>query len=152
MIWAYTVTELNELQARDADSLKELQDLSKEVDWFWIDFMDPTDKEFKIAAGLIDTKVVGSIREQKVFSRPERIGNRLLFSIPQAVYKDGFDTFPIYVLIDGKMILTVRKRFSSKSFKNALKTFQDCVGKVCSESTNSLFILSRLLHGLQFAT
>ena len=77
MIWAYTVTERNELQARDADSLKDLQNLSKEVDWFWIDFLDPTDKEYEIAGGLIEPKVVASIREQTVYSRPERFGNRL---------------------------------------------------------------------------
>jgi len=147
MIWVITVTESGELQARDADSLEELQRLGEEVGWFWIDFLDPTDEEFKIVSGLLEeTGVTKDIREQKIFARPERVKGFLLFSIPQTVFKKGLKTFPIYVLVKEKIFLTIRNGYSSKSFKNALKTFEDCVGKVCAGEANSSFILSRLFN------
>jgi len=113
VIWVYTVTESNELQARDASSLQELQSLSREVDWLWIDCMDLGDKEF---------------------------------SVPHVVFLDELKTFPIYVFMKEGMFLTVRNKHSSKPVKNAFKTFEDCVGKVCEGSINSSFILSRLFY------
>jgi len=147
MIWVYTVTESNELHARDASSLKELQNLNKEADWLWIDFMDPSDKEFEVIAGLLEkTEIVSDIKGQKIFSRPERVNDCILFSLPHTVFKDALNTFPIYVIIKNKTLLTVRNGYSSKAMKNALKTFEDCVGKICEGSVNSSFILSRLFH------
>ncbi|MDH5447668.1 MAG: CorA family divalent cation transporter [Candidatus Bathyarchaeota archaeon] len=147
MIWVYTVTESNELQARDASSLQELQSLSKEVDWLWIDFMEPDDKELEVVAGLLEAaKIVSDFKERKVFPRPERIDDYLLFSVPLAVYESRLEAFSIYVFVKEKMFLTLRSRHFSKSVKNSLKTFEDCVGKVCAGVTNSSFILSRLFH------
>lgn len=93
-----------------------------------------------------EAKITGDIKERKIFSRPERISDYLLFSVPLAVYKNKLETFPIYVFIKEKTFLTVRNRHFSKSVKNSLKTFEDCVGKVCAGVTNSSFVLSRLLH------
>jgi len=147
VIWVYTVTESNELQARDASSLQELQSLSREVDWLWIDCMDLGDKEFEVIGGLLEeTKVINDIKEQKIFSRPERVNNYLLFSVPHVVFLDELKTFPIYVFMKEGMFLTVRNKHSSKPVKNAFKTFEDCVGKVCEGSINSSFILSRLFY------
>ena len=147
MIWVYSVTELNELQARDASSLKELEAISEKVDWLWIDFMEPDDKDFEIIAGLLkEAKVISDIKGQKTFSRPERVNDYLLFSIPLTMFKDRLEKFPIYVFLKEKTFMTVRSKHSSKSVKNTLKTFEDCVGKICEKATNSTFILSRLFH------
>jgi Mg2+ and Co2+ transporter CorA len=147
MIWVYTVTESNELQARDASSLQELQSLSEKMDWLWVDFMDPDGKEFEVIAGLLeDEKVMKDIKEQKISPRPERVNNYLLFSIPYVMLKDKLKTFPIYVLIKEGAFLTVRSEHSSSFVKNAMKTFEDCVGKVCEGPINSSFVLSRLFH------
>lgn len=147
MIWVYTVNELNELQARDAGSLKELQSLSSEVDWLWIDFMDPSEREFEVIFGLLEEhNVIDDIKQQRIYSRPETVNHHLLFTVPYAVFKDGLETFPIYVIMKEKVFITVRNAFSSKSIKNALRTFEDCVGKVCEKDANSTFILGRLFH------
>ena len=75
MIWVYSVTELNELQARDASSLKELEAISEKVDWLWIDFMEPDDKDFEIIAGLLkEAKVISDIKGQKTFSLRPGLG------------------------------------------------------------------------------
>ncbi|MCW3982021.1 MAG: hypothetical protein NWE81_02765, partial [Candidatus Bathyarchaeota archaeon] len=76
----------------------------------------------------------------------ETVSDYCLFSIPQAAFKNRLRTFPFYVFVKKGVLLTVRNRTSSAAVKNALKTFKDCVGKVCEESLNSAFILTRLFH------
>ncbi|UCE96915.1 MAG: magnesium transporter CorA family protein [Candidatus Bathyarchaeota archaeon] len=147
MIWIYTVAESGELQARDADSLEELRGLGEEVGWFWIDFMDPSDEELKIVSGLLEeSEITEDISRHKIFSHPERAKDYLLFSIPQALFKNGLKTFPIYVFTKDNSLLTIRNGYSSRSIKNTLKTFEDCVGKICTGPVNSSFILGRLFH------
>ncbi len=147
MLWVYTVTESNELQARDAGSLKELEALSKEVDWLWMDFMEPDDKELEIIAGLLGAvEIISEIKEKKVFSRPERVNEHLFFSVPHAAFQDRLKISPIYIFLGKKKLLTVRDKDSSKSIKNARKTFEDCIGKVCDGPINSSFVLTRLFH------
>lgn len=147
MIWVYKVAESNRLQAIDASGLSELQALSEEADWLWVDFMEPDDEELEVIAELLeDAEVIRDIKKRRVFSRHERISDYLLVSIPLAVLGDELEIFPLYVFMKEKMLLTVRSKYSSKSVKNALKTFEDCVGTVCEGATNSSFILSRLFH------
>ncbi len=147
MLWVYTVTESNELQARDAGSLKELEAFSKEVDWLWMDFMKPDDKELEIIAGLLgEVKIISEIKEQKIFSRPERVNEYLFFSVPHATFQDRLKISPIYIFSGTKKLLTIRDKDSSKSIKNARKTFEDCIGKVCDGPINSSFVLTRLFH------
>ncbi|MHA2433912.1 MAG: CorA family divalent cation transporter [Candidatus Thorarchaeota archaeon] len=146
MIWVYTVTESTELQGKDASSLEELRAHS-DVGWHWVDFMDADGKEFEILEELLgDTKITSELKRQQVFSRPETVSDYCLFSIPQAAFKNRLRTFPFYVFVKKGVLLTVRNRTSSAAVKNALKTFKDCVGKVCEESLNSAFILTRLFH------
>jgi len=147
MIWTYTLTKSNKLQARDADSLSELQRLSKEANWLWIDCMEPDDKELEIIAGLLkETEIIDAIRNRQIFSRCERINDYVLISIPLVVFKDTLETYPIYVFAKEKILITVRSKHSSKSITNTLKTFQDCILKVCERGVAPSFIVSRLLH------
>jgi len=147
MIWTYTLTKSNKLQARDADSLSELQRLSKEANWLWIDCMEPDDKELEIIAGLLkETEIIDAIRNRQIFSRCERINDYVLISIPLVVFKDTLETYPIYVFAKEKILMSVRSKHSSKSITNTLKTFQDCIPKVCERGVAQSFIVSRLLH------
>jgi Mg2+ and Co2+ transporter CorA len=147
VLWAYTISKSNEVLARDVTSEQELDSIKKEVDWLWLDIMEPNDDEYRIIAGLIEeTRVLSHIKAKKTFSRPERVDSFLLFSISHAVFNGGLKTFPIYVFLKENTILTVRNKNSEKSIKNALKTFEDCVGRVCEGPVNSSFVLSRLFH------
>ncbi|MGC9345703.1 MAG: CorA family divalent cation transporter [Candidatus Bathyarchaeales archaeon] len=135
------------MQARDADSLSELQRLSKEANWLWIDCMEPDDKELEIIAGLLKgTDIISAIRKHQTVSRWEKINDYVLISIPLVVFKDTLETYPIYVFAKEKILITVRSKHSSKSINNTLKTFQDCILKVCERGVASSFIVSRLLH------
>lgn len=147
MIWMYMLTKSNKLRARDADSLTELQRLNKEANWLWTDCMEPDDKELEIIAGLLkETDIIGAIKKRQIFSRCEKINDYVLISIPLVVFKDTLETCPIYVFAKEKILITVRSKNSSKSINNTLKTFQDCISKVCERGVASSFIVSRLLH------
>ncbi len=147
MIWVYTVSKSNEIQAGDVSSLQELQVFTRDFDWLWIDFMDPDEKDFEIIAGLLEEAgIVHDVKAQKVFSRPERVNGYLLVSIPLVVFKKELETHLVYVFLKERTLLTVRSKHSTKPFKNALRTFEDCVGKVCEQTVNSSFIMGRLLH------
>jgi len=147
MIRVYMLTKSNELRARDADSLSELQRLTKEANWLWIDCMEPDDKELEIISGLLkETEFISAIRKRQIFSHREKINDYVLISIPFVVFKDALETYPIYVFAKEKILMTIRSEHSSKSIDNTLDTFQDCLLEVCERASVSSFIVSRLLH------
>ena len=147
MIWAYMLTKSDKLQARDVHSLSGLQRLDKEANWLWIDCMEPDDKELKVIAGLLkETEITSAIKKRQIFSRYKKINDYVLISIPLVVFKDKLETYPIYVFAKEKTLITVRSKHSSKSIDNTLKTFQDCILRVCERDTASSFIVNRLLH------
>jgi Mg2+ and Co2+ transporter CorA len=132
MIWTYTLTKTNELQARDADSTNELQRLCEEANWLWIDCMEPDDQELKVVSGLLEeTEFISAISERQIFSHRKKINDYVLISIPFAVFKDTLETYPIYVFTKEKVLITVRSEHSSRSINNTLDTFRDCLSNVC---------------------
>lgn len=147
MIWTYTLTKLNELQARDADSLSELQRLSKEANWVWIDCMKPDDKELEAIAGLLkEAEILSAIKKRQIFSHRKKINDYFLISIPLVAFTDTLETHPIYIFAKEKTLVTIRSKHSAKSIDNTLDTFRDCLPKVCQYANASSFIVSRLLH------
>jgi Mg2+ and Co2+ transporter CorA len=147
MIWAYVLTKSNKLQARDVHSLSGLQRLDKEANWLWIDCMEPDDKELEEIAGLLkETEITSAIGKRQIFSRYRKINDYVLISIPLVVFKDKLETYPVYVFAKEKTVITVRSKHSSKSVDNTLKTFQDCILKVCERGVASPFIVNRLFH------
>lgn len=145
----HSVNKSSELQSRDLTSLEELESLRDKVDWLWIDLLKPDNQELSIIAELVgDQKVVRDIQTKKVLARPKIVGNLSLLYIPQATFKDKLETFPIYVFTRDRILVTVRDKYSSETVENTLRTFEDCVGKVCKGKANSSFILSRIFHEL----
>jgi len=147
MIWIYTLTKSNELEARDANSLSGLQSLSEKADWCWIDCMEPDDKELNVIARLLkETEIMNTIREHQIFSRYRKINDYVLLSIPLVIFMDTLERYPVYVFVKENILITVRSRHASKSIDNTLKTFQDCISKICELGIASSFIVNRLLH------
>ena len=149
-MWVYTVTEKNEVHAQDVDSQNELERIIEEFNWVWIDAMEPDENEFEIIGNFIEEpRILEEIKEKKSISRPERMNGFTFFSISQAIYDEKLHVSTVYVLTKTNGIfITIRSKSSSQAFKNALKTFEDCVGKVCEGDINSLFLLSRFFHEL----
>lgn len=132
------LTKSNKLQARDAHSLSGLQRLDKAANWLWIDCMEPDDTELMVIAGLLkEAEIIRSIRKRQVFSRYRKVNDYVLISIPLVVFEDKLETYPLYVFAKEKTLITVRSKHSSKSIDNTLKTFQDCLLKVCERNIAS---------------
>jgi len=141
------LTKSNKLKAKDIDSLSELQRLDKKTNWLWIDCMEPDDEELEVIAGLLkEAEITSTISKREIFSRYRKINDYVLISIPLVVFKDKLETYPIYVFVKEKTLVTVRSQHSSRSVDNTLKTFQDCILKVCEQGVASSFILNRLFH------
>ena len=105
------------------------------------------DKDLEIITGLLkETEIAAAIKGNQIFPRHKKINDYLLISIPLVVFKDTMKTYPIYAFAQEKNLITIRSKHSSKSTDNALKTFQDCISKVCENSVASFFIINRLLH------
>ena len=147
MIWVYMLTKSNKLQARDVHSLSEVQRLDKKANWFWIDCMEPDDKELEVIAGMLkEPEILSAIKKRQIFSRYRKTNDYVLISIPLVIFKDKLETYPVYVFAKEKTVITVRSKHSSKSIDNTLKTFQDCILKVCERDVASSFIVNRLFH------
>ncbi len=150
MIWAYSVKS-EELQACDAESVSELEELSGKADWLWVDCLEPDDKELETIAGLLkEREIISTIKEKRIFSRYERIHDYTAVSIPLIVFESALATHPIYAFLKEKMFVTVRNEKSSGPIENTLKTLQDCAsGIICPSGVreiSSSFVLSRLFH------
>lgn len=147
MIWTYTITEASKLEARDAHSLSELQGLIKEVDWLWIDCMEPGDEELKIIAGFLgETDIIRVVRKHQSSPRWRKINDYILLFVPQVTFERTLKTDPLYIFAKSNTLMTVRSQHSAKSIDNALKTLEDCTPKVCEGGMVSSFVVNRLLN------
>lgn len=143
----YTITGVNEILAREAVSLEEVETLRREADLAWMDFVEPDNKELEVFADLVkEHKILEDFTVQKVFQQPERVDDYVLFSIPYAMFEERLEKHLIYLFVKEKTLLTLRSKDSSKPVKRAMKTFEDCIGRVCDGNTSSSFIVGRLFH------
>ncbi len=147
MIWIYAIRGLEKLQTRKVTSSREAEAFIEEADWAWLNFITPNNEELTILSGLIkNEKVLLDIKEKKISPRPQRLNDFFILSIPLAFYNDKLKKTQIYLLVKEKLILTVEDKDSSILMGKALRTFEDCVGRICEGKTNSSFVVGRLFH------
>ncbi len=147
MIWTYMLTKTNELRARDAGSVNELQKLGEEANWLWIDCMNPDDQELKVISELLnEAEILDAIRTRQIFSHYKKVNGHVLLSIPLIVLEDTLETYPLYVFAKENFLITVRSEHSFEPIDNTLGTFRDCLSKVCRYGNASSFVVSRLFH------
>jgi len=146
VIWAYTFTTQNKLEASDIHSTDELEKLRENTDWFWIDCLEPNDEELEsIAEWLNEPDVKELINESRIFSRYVKVNEYIMISIPFVCFESKVVMHPIHVFAEKKTFVTIRSKDSSKSISNTLKTFQDCRSKLECPAF-SPFVISRLFY------
>ena len=146
MIWAYTFTEQNKLEARDIHSLGELENLKGTTDWFWIDCLEPNEEELKIITEWLKTDDIKSmVDDRHIFSRYENINDYVMISLPFVCFNNNIEVHPIHFFASEKTFVTMRSKDSSKLISNALKTYQDCRARLECPAF-SPFIVSRLFY------
>jgi Mg2+ and Co2+ transporter CorA len=145
MLWTYTFVK-SKLQLKDLSSKGEVEKLAKEVNWLWVDCLEPNDEELQIVAELLqETKVIDMIKTQQILSQYERINDHVLIPALLVDFKGKLETYPLYIFVNEKMFITVRNKNASRPINNTLRTLQDCVMKVKCD-TSSSFVVSRLFH------
>ncbi len=146
VIWAYTFTTQNKLEASDIHSTDELEKLRENTDWFWIDCLEPNDEELEsIAEWLNEPDVKELISESRIFSRYVKVNEYIMISIPFVCFEKKVVMHPIHVFAEKETFVTIRSKDSSKSINNTLKTFQDCRSKLECPAF-SPFVISRLFY------
>lgn len=145
MMWVYAV-EAKEVRASDLHSLEELKTLEKSADWLWIDCMEPGPKEFEIISELFcnEPKILDDIRKGRTFPRYKKHDDCTVLSISVAAIQNEFRTYPIYVAVKKRMLLTLRSKGSSKPIEYSIQTLQDCVSEV--KETNPSFVLCEVMR------
>jgi Mg2+ and Co2+ transporter CorA len=123
-----------------------VEKLAKEVNWLWVDCLEPSDEELQIIAELLqETKVIDMIKTQQILTQYERINDHVLIPALIVDFKEKLETYPLYIFANGKIFITVRNKNASRPINNTLRTLQDCVMKVKCD-TSSSFVVSRLFH------
>jgi Mg2+ and Co2+ transporter CorA len=145
MLRTYTFVK-SKLQLKDLSSKGEVEKLAKEVNWLWVDCLEPNDEELQIIAELLqETKVIDMIKTQQILSQYERINDHVLIPALLVDFKEKLETYPLYIFVNEKTFITVRNKNASRPINNTLRTLQDCVMKVKCD-TSSSFVVSRLFH------
>lgn len=110
-MWIYAARE-KELYAADVTSLSQLNGLSSEVKWLWVDIFNPDQKESEIISELLGNEptIVDNIKEgtynpTKVCGY-ERLHDYVLLSIPSVNLEEELRMYPIYIIIKKKMLIT----------------------------------------------
>ncbi len=145
MMWAYAV-KAKTVRATDVSSLDELRMLEKQGDWLWVDCFEPNPQEFQVVQEMlsIDTRILDDIKKGKVFSRYKKHNDCTILSISVASTESGLKTYPIYVGVKEKVLLTLRSQGSSKPIERAIQTLRDCIEEM--ERTGPFFVVCEILR------
>lgn len=145
MISTYTLSQAK-LQPQNITSISEIKELAKKTGWAWVDCTDPNEEETQMLAELVEDKDVESIiKSKKILSTYEKINGFVIIQLIQIDFKERLETYPLYVFVNGQIMVTVRTEKMVTPIMSTLDTLQDCIKKVTCE-TSSSFVISRLFH------
>lgn len=145
IMWVYG-TKGKKVHACDIHSLEELKELKKKFDWLWIDCLEPSAKEFETISHLIsiEPKVLEDMKNNRTFSRYKKFDDYTLLSISFAVMQKELKTYPIYIIINQKMLLTLRSKESSIPVEYAIQAMKDSLSEI--QGIEPSFILCEILR------
>lgn len=144
-MWVYAV-KAKEVRASDFHSLEELKTIEKNVDWLWIDCIEPSSKEFEVVSELLgnEPKILEDIKKGRTFPRYKKYNDYTLLSISVATLENELKTYPIYIAAKEKMLLTLRSKGSFSPIEYAIQTLQDCIAEV--KETGPPFVVCEILR------
>ena len=145
MISTYTLSQAK-LQPQNNTSISEIKELAKKAGWAWVDCTDPNEEETQMIAELVENKDVESIiKNKKILPTYEKINGFVMIQLIQIDFKERLETYPLYIFVNGQIMVTVRTEKMATPIMRTLDTLQDCIKKVTCE-TSSSFVISRLFH------
>lgn len=112
MLWMYS-SKGKELHASDLISLKELQDLSSQTDWIWIDCLSPDDEETGIITELLGNEkaIISDMKDESynllsLYTNYEKLHDYTLLSIAYSDIGQELEMHPIYLALKENLIIT----------------------------------------------
>lgn len=147
MIKVYAVKG-KEVDVHEFRNFKELRNLAKESDWLWVDFLEPTQEEFKVIADILSCKpdILEEIKSGELFLGYRKCDAFTILSVPVIAAQNGLKTHSLYVSINEKTLLTVRSKNSAIPIEHTLQVLCDYVSEV--EGVGPSFILFEIMRAV----
>ncbi|MGQ9539304.1 MAG: CorA family divalent cation transporter [Candidatus Bathycorpusculaceae bacterium] len=116
------------LQAFDIHSIKELKEVNKKFNWVWLDCLEPSPKDFEPISQIVGFKPseLEELKGGKTFPHPRKVNEHIFFSISHVtIHGETLKTYPIYIFLNQKMLITLSKKESSAPIEHALQALKD---------------------------
>lgn len=134
-----------DLQSFDIHSLEELKELKRKFDWIWLDCVEPSPEELEIVSQFVNLEpsALEDFKSSKILPHHKRLNGYTLLSICHAtMQEEKLKTYPIYILMNQKTILTLRKKESSAPVEYAIQALRDSLSE--DPNTSPSFILCEI--------
>ena len=143
-MWVYGVKG-KKLHTCDIHSFEELKKLRGKFDWMWIDCLETSPEEFNIISQLtnMEPKVLEDIKRGKIFPRYKKFNSYSLLSISYVTIQKELKTYPIYIIVGQRIILTLRTKESSTPIEHVIQAMKDSLPE---DSLEPSFILCEILR------
>ncbi len=145
MIRVYTVAG-KKLQSGDILSSSTLNNLSKKVDWLWIDGSDLDKKETEIISNFLRVKEknFNDITKGKISPGCERYRDCVLISIPSIEFEKALHVHPMSVIIKEKMLITLRNECDTPLIGKVVETLGSYM--IENGEAHPSFVVNRLFR------
>ena len=145
MIRVYTVSR-KKLQSGDILSSNTLTNLSKKVDWLWIDGSDLDKKETKKISNFlrVEEKFLNDITQGTISPSYKRYRDYVLLSISSIEFEKALHVHPISVIIKEKMLITLRNECDTRLIGKIVETLGSYM--IENGEVHPSFVVNRLFR------
>ena len=133
------------IQENKFDSIEQLEKIEQTSDWLWIDFEDPSKKDYKLLSKILeeDPNVLDCIKNLKPLQECKRHQNYHMISASIVSSLENFQVHQIFIILKENQLLTVRTKLSSRLFENLVQKLKD--KKTLSKLSNPANIVTEIL-------
>jgi len=133
------------IQENKFDSIEQLEKFDQTIDWLWIDFEDPSKKDYKLLSRILkeDPNILDCIKNLKPLQECKRHKNYHMISASIVSNLEKFQVHQIFIILKEKQLLTVRTHLSSRLFENLIQNLKD--KKALHKLSNPANIVTEIL-------
>ena len=127
------------------DSIEQLEKLEQTADWLWIDFEDPSKKDFKLLSKILkdDPNILDCIKKLKPLQECKRHHSYHMISASIVNSLENFQVQQIFIILKENQLLTVRTPLSSRLFENLIQKLKD--EKALRKLYNPSYVVTEIL-------
>lgn len=135
----------NTIQENKFDSIEHLEKIDQTADWRWIDFEDPSKKDYQLLSKILkeDPNILACIKNLKPLQECKRHQNYHMISASIVSSLENFQIHQMFIILKENQLLTVRTHLSSRLFKNLIQNVKD--KKASHKLSNLGYIVTEIL-------